>query len=213
MKTRDQIAEEVRALTHEYYYREDYELEWAAKAYVDSLAEEEKHEFDAIMTERLTASPGLDDVALCARTGRMALSSYLVAQLEKEKTTSSVSRALLSVLTRQPAQEAFVAVERFLDSDQEGEALECLARIDFERALPYLRRAVQQDHLHNHCLHAMHMYMQEKGMDALVIALRTLMDPEPARLSAHVRKIIYSKQGDFNPFSEQDLLALTKDLI
>lgn len=196
-----------------HYYSEDYNLEWAAKAYVDALSEPERKLFDAVMVDRLTGRPGLDDLSVCARLDRPLLLPWLKALLDCEPRTSAASRALLTALTNLADGDSYTSVERFMDSDQEGEALQCLARIDFPRSLTHLRRAVCRDHLHNFCLHAMHDYMRSAGIQALTRELRRLINPDPGRLAPHVRKILYSKQGSYNPFSEDELKTLTTALI
>ncbi len=213
MKTPTDIGKDVDRLIEGHYYSEDYELEWAGKAYVDSLSEDERRVFEAVMVQRLSSKPGLADVSVCARLALPSLTPSLAALLDKEPHSSAMSRALLAALAQCPDERAYAAVERFMESEQEGEALACLARMNFKRALPHLRWAMQKDHLHNFCIHALHEYMRHAGMDALLESVRKLVEPNRDVLTPHLRKILTSKKGSFNPFSEEELDAVLAALI
>jgi hypothetical protein len=208
MKTRADIEQELERLVVQHYYSEDYELEWAAKSFFDGLSQAEQELFEGVMIERLSGQPGLVEITLATRLHLPSLTPFLVSLLDQETSSSSTSRALIAALARNADVQAYAAVERFLDSEQEGEALACLARMDFHRTLPYLRRAVQQEHLHNFCLHAMHDFMVQAGIEALREALQKMVEPEGAALARHVRKILTSKAGAFNPFTEEELKRL-----
>ena len=208
MKTREQIDTELHKLVESHYYSEDYELEWAAKKYYDALSAEEKDEMESVLVERLTGAPGMSDISLCARLGAISLTPYLSALLDKQAHSTSMSRALLAALSNQPDEEAFTSVERFIESEQEGDALVCLARMNFKRALPHLRWAIQQSHLHNFCVHAIHEFARHAGMEVAIHHLRELAAPNPDKLRPHLEKVLTSKKGDFNPFSEEELATL-----
>lgn len=212
MKTRDEIKQELEQLVLKHYYSEDYELEWAAKSFFDALSQPEQELFEGVMIERLSGAPDLVDVTLAMRLHLPSLVPFLIAWLDQETQSSTTSRALIAVLGQYADVQAYAAVERFLDSEQEGEALACLAQMDFQRTLPYLRRAVQQEHLHNFCLHAMHHFMLRNGIEALCEALQQMAAPEMPVLTRHVRKILTSKEGPFNPFTEDELKMLISRL-
>ncbi len=205
IKSCEAIAADLARMETSHYYSEDYELEWAAKSYFDTLTVVEQERFIALMQERLSQQAGMADIAICARLQNPALTLLLADRLNEQEVSSSTSRALLAALSHQADEAAYSAVERFIDSELEGEALMCMARMNFQRALPHLQWALKQDHLHNFCLHAMHEYMRREGMDALLSALRSLVALDRDRLTAHLRKVMGSKQGPFNPFTATEL--------
>ncbi len=206
MKTRDTIEADIAGLVTSHYYSEDYELEWAAKVYYDALEPWERECFQAIMLERLAgARPGLADVTMVTRLRVPAFTPHLVAWLNRQDSGSTTSRALLTVLTLQPDEQAYASVERFLDSELEGEALTCLARIDFQRTVPALRWAMQKEHLHNFCIHALHEFKERYGMDALLEMVGQLVAPDPGVLGPHLAKVMRSKRGAFSPFSSGEV--------
>lgn len=199
-------------MVHGHYYSEDYELEWAAKSYFESLRPDERGVMESVLIRRLSGPSGIADVSMCTRLGLPALTPFLVARLEKEDDSSTVSRAILAALSNQPDEQAYSAVERFIDSELEGEALQCLARINFRRAMPHMRMAIQKDHLHNYCLHAIHEFVRREGVQSGAEVLREIIEPNEEWLARHTEKILMSKQGRFNPFSDQELAYLMATL-
>lgn len=213
MKSEQDIEADLLKMVNDHYYSEDYELEWSSKHYAEALSEDERDLLDQVLIRKLTSDPNLAYVTIVTRLERPALTPYLATLLEKEPHSTAMSRSLLTALTHQPDEQAFSAVERFMDSDQEGEALTCLARMNFDRVLPHLRWAMQKDHLHNFCLHILHEYMRHKGLEALLHKVQELTQPERERLVPHLRKILTSKRGEFNPFADAELDALLAVLI
>jgi len=213
MKNADDIQADLDRLIESHYYSEDYELEWAAKRYYDGLSDPEQIALEGVMVRRLTAQPGIADISLCARLGSRSLTPFLSALLDRQETSNAMSRAILAALAHQPDEQAYPSVERFLDSEQEGEALLCLSRMNFHRTVSHLRWAIQKDHLHNFCIHAFHEQMKHMGMEALLEGLKTLVEPEAARLTGHVQKILTSKSGSFNPFTDEELELIMAALI
>ncbi len=205
MKTRETIEADIERMVAGHYYSEDYELEWSGKAYYDGLTGPEQELFQGIMIARLSGRPGLADVSVVTRLGVPAFTPHLAALLDREDSSSAMSRALLAVLSHQPDEQAYMAVERFLDSELEGEALTCLARMNFHRALPHLRWAMQKAHLHNFCIHALHEFKQHLGMEALLEAVKKLVEPDADALGPHLAKIMRSKSGAFNPFTAEEI--------
>lgn len=208
MKTEDDIQADLDTLVQGHYYSEDYELEWAAYHYYEDLRPEEREPFEGAMVRRLSGHPGMADISLCARLGMPVLTPLLAGLLDREERSSSTSRALLTALSHQPDEQAYVSVERFMESEQEGEALLCLARMNFQRTLPHLRWAVQKEDLHNFCIHALHEYKQKAGMGKLSDAIRELVEPDRDVLAPHLQKILTSKSGRFNPFDADELERL-----
>lgn len=208
MKTRETIEAEIERMVAGHYYSEDYELEWSAKTYYDGLSEAEQELFQGVMIARLTGDAGMADISIVTRLGVAAFTPHLAALLDRQAHSSAMSRALLAVLSHQPDEQAYVAVERFLDSELEGEALTCLARMNFHRTLPQLRWAMQKAHLHNFCIHALHEFKQHLGMEALVKAVKQLVEPDADALGPHLAKILRSKSGAYNPFSPEEIEEL-----
>jgi hypothetical protein len=207
-KTSVDIEADVERLIAAHYYSEEHELEWASKQYYGELDEAGKQAFEGVMMRRLTGAAGLADVSVCSRLGAASLTAPLAALLNRQADAGAISRAVLVALMRQPDEQAYEAVERFLDSELEGEALQVLTRMNFRRALPHLRWAIQKEHLHNFCLHAMHDEMKHVGMEALLESVKLLVEPDRSMLSEHMKKILGSKVGDFNPFTESELAEL-----
>lgn len=204
-KTAAEIEQDLDAMVQSHYYSEDYELEWAAKNYFDGLETPQKKIFENVVYRRLSSTPDLSTVTLCARLGLSSLAPLLAGLLREESTTSVLSRAVLHALSRTPGDQAFDAVERFMDSEQAGEALTCLARMNFDRSLHHLRRTMQEDHLHNFCLHVLYERYKKVGKAEFPMDLARLVDPEPKRFVPHLKKIFLSNTGAFNPFEATEL--------
>lgn len=213
MKTTTDIEQDLDQLVQSHYYSEDYELEWAAKNYYDQLAPEEQDHMAAVLLTRLSGDASLSDVTIATRLGLSSLTPSLASLLNREGSSSAMSRAILVALSHQPDERAYEAVERFMDSDQEGEALVCLCRMNFQRALPHFRWALQKNHLHNFCLHALHEVKLEAGLDRVKKMVELILESDRNALAPHLKKIIHSKSGSFNPFSIDELEALTVLLI
>ncbi len=205
MKTDDQMEADLHAMIQGHYYSEDYELEWAAKNYYDELAAREKQSFENLLYRRLSSNPDLSAVTMCARLGLVALAPMLAGLLEEESATSAMSRALLQAISHIPGEAAYESVERFMDSEQEGEALLCLTRMNFGRALHHLRRAMRKGHLHNFCLHALHAHYKKVGRTVFRFDLARLVEPDPKQFKPHLKKILLSNRGAFNPFEAAEL--------
>lgn len=213
MKTADDIEADLRRLAESHYYSEDYELEWAGKTYFDQLTKPEQDVFEQVMIRRLSGQPDLSDVALCTRLGLPSLTPYFARLLDRETMSTAMSRALLVALSNQPDRAAYGSVERFMESEQEGEALACLSRMHFARSMGHLRRAIQREHLHNFCLHILHEHMRHVGMELFLKALHQLIEPDAATLRLHLLKILTSKEGSFNPFTAEELETIMAEVL
>jgi len=212
MKTRDEIKNEMDQMIRHHYYAEDYELEWEARRIYDAYHPDERAHMVSVLIERLTSDPCLATVTLCKRLPVPELAPILAVVLDGEQRATSQSRAILATLLRSDHPAAYDSVERFVESEQEGEALTCLARWDFGRTIPHLRRALEREDLHNYCLHILRDRGATVGMDTLMQDLRNIMGNDPARWRPHIRKILASAHGAYNPFTEQELKQLTEAL-
>lgn len=210
MKSRDDIARDLQELVARHYYSEDFELLSAVRVYRDGLAPAERDDLGAVALDRLFREGSIVDVLVCSVLDLPSAAPVLAARLDREHAPSQMSRALIVALQGHSGDDAFRAVERFLDSEQEHEALQALARIDFRRAAPYLLRALHDDHRLDLCLHILHDRRKRVGLDALGRDLRALAGPHPAHFRARVARALHAKEGPFNPFSDderRDLLA------
>ena len=146
MKTSEQIARELADLIQRNYYSEDFHLLSEVRAYADALSPDDRDILRNVVAGRLADSQSIVDVILCTVVRAPELVPALVRMLDHQTNTSQLSRALMQALQQYGGNEAFHAVERFLDSDQETEALAVMARIDFARALPFVFRCLRKDH-------------------------------------------------------------------
>lgn len=211
MREEADIAAELDALIARHYYSEDFELLSALRAYRDGLAPAEQDTLCAVVLQRLFRDGSIVDVMLCSVVHVPSAASVLAAKLDREQQPSQLTRALLDALQHYHGDDVFAAVERFVDSDQEGEALQALARIDFARSAPHLVRALQKDHLLDRCLHIFHARMKRVGRAALSVELRSLALRTPA-IAGRLARALQAKRPPFNPLSDDDLAFLLEAL-
>lgn len=212
MKTQEHIARELDELIQDHYYREDFELVASVRAYQEGLGPAERETLRAVVLRRLLDEGSMVDIILCAVVEVPSAAPVLALKLDRESVPSQLTRALITALQGYHGEEVFRAVERFVDSDQEGEALAALARIDFVRALPYLARALECDHHLGPILHILHARSRKVGVAALVLELQSGAARLPAGFRAGLRRALAAKQDDYNPFSGQELNRLRQEL-
>jgi hypothetical protein len=205
VKTHDDIRRELEALIQAHYYSEDFELISAVRAYQDRLTLEERDELKGVVVSRLLAEGSMVDVVLCSVVQVPPAGPLLAAKLDRESVPSQLTRALMASLQLYPGDEAYRAVERFLDSDQEGEALAALARLDFNRTLPHLARALDREHFLGPILHILHARAKDVGVPALGLELVSARARLPAGFSAGLARVFAAKSGAYNPFSVAEL--------
>lgn len=215
MKSKDQIAEELSRLEEANYYSEDFEWLSSVRAYRESLCAEERSLLAEVIASRLMRDGSMTDVLLCSIVDVPSAGSVLAAKLDRETVPSQLTRALISALQNYRGDDVFRAVARFVDSDQENEALRALARIDFHRALPYIARALNVEHQRDLVLHILHdRYKQRGNLIELALELRAFSagwnDPSflPKVVSA-----LRGKPEPFNPFQESELRCLETELL
>lgn len=208
MKSRAQIADELVALVQRHYYSEDFELLSAARAYHEQLDPAEREALRDVVAGRLLQEGTLVDVLLCSALEIPEAAPRLASLLLREESASQMSRALIQALQHYGGDEAYRAVERFLDSEQESEALRALAAIDFVRALPHLARLLDQEHHLDTCLHILYERRKRVGLPRLLHELQAASALQPRLLRDRLRRSLRAKTGEYNPFSEADLRAL-----
>ena len=138
MRTMEQLENELDDLIRRNYYAEDFELRWTLQQFGESLPAEDLAFFHQVILRRLTDDPSIMTVMLCSTSLVPEAVPILVSVLDDHPEANMLTRAILSTLGRYGEPSAFPAAERFLDSDQEPEALTCLARLHFMKALFYV---------------------------------------------------------------------------
>ncbi len=212
MKTKGDILEDLDRLIEQHYYSEDYELEWAACNYRDSLSPHERESFKDAMIDRLLDDPSMANIALCARLRIDELAPILTSILNSEIRTSQQSRAIMSALENYGDDASYESMERFMDSDQEGETLMRLCRMNFTRSLPYLRRAMNKEHMKDFCLHIFQERRKVVGLDGLIRDLQMIISADPSLYLESVRSVLTHKKADYNPFTAEDVNAIITGL-
>ena len=213
MKSREQIGDELARLEAANYYSEDFEWLSAVRAYRDGLADGEVAHLQAVVLQRLLAEGSMTDILLCSLVEVPSAAPVLAAKLDRESVPSQLTRALITALQGYRGDDVFRAVARFVDSDQENEALRALARIDFARAMPFVARALQKLHQRDLVLHILHDRAKQVGVASLLLELRAFAagwnDPG---LASVIRLALTGKPEPYNPFTPDELNQLTNGL-
>jgi len=212
MKSADEIAADVNRLVEEHYYSAPHELKWAVTGYADGLSDGEQKLLRRHVLHRLEGEPTIVDVILASCLQVPESVPLLTAALSRESVTSQLSRAMMGVLARYPEEASKRAIERFIDSEQEQEALALLARMDFERAVPHLQRALSKEHLADSCLHIFAERKKSVGLARLATDLRDSLLQGRHRLRERLKEVLTSKAGDYNPFTPEELDVLLSTL-
>jgi len=212
MKDRNAIAHELQELIQRHYYSEDFELVSAVRAFQAGLSIPERDELRAVVLGRLLDEGSMVDILLCSVIDVPSAGPVLAHKLDRESVPSQLTRTLITAVQSYPGDEAFRAVERFVDSDQEGEALAALARLDFNRAWPYLVRAMDREHFHGPLLHMLHERAKLVGVPALALEIKALAQRGPGALPEQLRRVLLAKPAPYNPFMGEDLERLRRAL-
>lgn len=212
MKDRQAIAAELQELIQRHYYSEDFELASAVRAYASGLAGPEQDELRAVVLGRLLDEGSMVDILLCSVIDVPSAGPVLALKLDRESVPSQLTRTLIAALQGYPGDDSFRAVERFVDSDQEGEALAALARLDFSRAWPYLVRAMDREHFHGPLLHMLHDRAKRVGVPALAVEINALARRGPGAVPGVLRRILAAKPPPYNPFTAEELQRLQLEL-
>lgn len=213
MKSSDEIQSDLEALEASHYYSEDFEWLSSVRAYRERLAVPERALLERVVLTRLLRNGSMTDILLCSIVPAPEAASVLAAKLDRESVPSQLTRALLSALQHYSGDDVFRAVARFVDSDQESEALRALARIHFHRALPFLARAIQKPHQGDLILHLLHERVKTIGLPGLVLELRVFAAGwhEPDLLE-RIRRALCGKAEPYNPFTADELRQLAAGL-
>lgn len=210
MKQTAQIAEDLQQMESAHYYSEDFQWLSSVRAYRDGLAPAEQAALADVVMQRLLRDGSMTDILLCSVVDVPGAGSVLAAKLDRETVPSQLTRALIAALEHYRGDDVFRAVARFVDSDQENEALRALARIDFHRSLPFVARALQKEHQADLVLHILHDRVKARaGLEILAIELRAFAagwnDPD---LMPRLLRALRGKPEPYNPFSPEELRRL-----
>lgn len=208
MDQKDQIAAEIDRIVQSHYYDEDFQLMSSLQAFAAGLSDAGRETLAGVAFARLTGDGSLVDVLLCSVVDVPSAVPVLAAKLGRETQTNQVTRTLISVLSRYPSDDAYMAIEPFLDSDQEMESLQALARIDFIRTLPAIVRRMKKDHYAGAVLQMFQERIKKAGLPKLIDELRQSSATRFAGFPALLAKILRSKDASYNPLSARELEAL-----
>lgn len=212
MKNTDALARALMELVQAHYYSEDFELASAVRAFQEGLAPPERDELKGVVLQRLIGEGSMVDILLCSVVPVASAGPVLARLLNQESVPSQLTRTLIVALQMYTGDEAYRAVERFVDSDQEGEALAALARMDFPRTLHYLARALERPSALGPILHIFHARAKEVGVPALALELKTEGQRYPATFREGVARALVAKPERFNPFTPVELERLQREL-
>lgn len=202
MKTVGEITKEIDQLVQSHYYSEDFELVSSLRAYVDSLLAGEREHARQVVLKRLLDEGSMVNILLCSVIDVPSAVPILAGMLDREPVSNQVTRSLITALRMYQTADAYNAVERFVDSDQEMEALEALADIDFRRTIPLLVRAMKKEYFHGNLLHILHRQAKRAGLDGLIGVLRESSAIRTARFKDDLQQLLASKKEPYNPFTE-----------
>lgn len=199
------------AIVEANYYSEEWELQAAVRAWVDRLAPEEQAAFARAFLRRVSADPSMVNISLAGVLPYPGVDEPLAAELARQPEPNQHTRALIAALRSFPGSDpAFRAVERFVDSSQEMEALRALAAIDFPRTRPHLRQALQRDDLLECCLHLFADRRRAHGIDTLAADLRAIAGTPPDWIAPQLDILLHRiKTEAAHPLSPEDRATLS----
>jgi hypothetical protein len=212
MRNREDIERALDDLVRRNYYSEDYELRWKIVHWVESLSHAEEEHYRQVALRRLIDDPSILSVLFCSAARIPEAVPVMVSLLNEKSETDMLTRAVFASLARYGQPSAFSAVERFLDSEQEIEALQCLAQLHFRRALFFVLRAAKRKHLRDACLHILHQRKKNAGMDGLIADLAEHAASTRRSVLRPVRHIVQCKQPPYHPFAEEEIERLLAGL-
>lgn len=186
------------------YYEEDHQLHWKARELLDSVPATQREHFVSVFVKRLYQDPSVANVFLAATFEARMAAPYLAQLLEDEIEVGLRARTLLYTLGQLGGEDAFYAILPYIDSSLELEAVAALARIDFPRAIPHLRRALMNDGLLQACLHAFHARRKQVGMESLKRELAILLEGDDGTLKQRVLHAFAVQDDPYNPFNSDE---------
>jgi hypothetical protein len=212
MRTTEQLEHELDSLIRQNYYAEDYELRWILKRFEAGLAAGERERLHAIVLGRMVDDASILNVMLCSASRVPEAVPILASVLDRQPEADMLTRAILSTLGDYGDPSAFSSVERFLDSDQEAEALLCLARLHFTRALFFVIRAARRAHLRDVCLQVLHERKKRVGLVRLIDELTEHARGSRQNVFKRVQATLRTKDDPYNPFDAEEREAILAGL-
>ncbi|HMO04076.1 MAG TPA: hypothetical protein PKC67_01360 [Kiritimatiellia bacterium] len=208
MRSEQEITTEIEQLVQAHYYSEDFELLASLRAYVQPLSPGEREHVRALALRRLMRDGSIVDIMLCSVIDVPSAVPVLAGKLDREPVSNQVTRTLIQALRRYHTDEAYTAVERFVDSDQELEAIDALADIDFRRTIPMIVRVIGKEHHHGNLLHLLHRFAKERGVERLAEELTGCSATRSARFVSDLERVLRAKKEPYNPFTEDQILHI-----
>lgn len=205
MKLPDDISAELEALISAHYYSEDVELLASFRAYAGALQNQEMSYLKQVALARLADEGTIAEILLCAAIDIPSAVPILIEKLNSETAANQTSRALMLALSRYDSSEGYSAVERYLDSDQETEALESLARIDFVQTLPNMVRRLHDEGYSNVLLQILYNRSMDVGVEVMISNLMGYSGRNVPDLRESMIGLLYSKKEPDNPFSPNEI--------
>ena len=205
MKTPEDISAELEALVNVHYYSEDFELLSSLKAYRATLHDQEVTYLEQVVLARLINEGSIVDVLLSSVVNIPSSVPVLTEKLNREIAVNQTTRALIQALGKYKTEESYQAVERFIDSDQELEALTALAELDFVRTLPVVFRRVCNAYYYNVLLQIMYDRSKAVGLEVLISNILNFEGYRPSDLHESMISLLYSKKDPYNPFSQDEI--------
>jgi len=201
-RTPDEMNAALDALVLANYYSEDYESDRAARELLAGVAAADRGTFEAVFLQRLAADPSIANLFLAGSFGFESAVPEVVAALDRCEDANNMTRTILYVLS-QLGDGGYAAMERFVDSELEIEALTWLARMDFDRTIPHLRRALHNDGLLKTCLHIFAAYRSQHDIEALVGKLVEIRQDD-AELGRRLALAVSLQDDPYNPLDETE---------
>lgn len=193
-----------------HYYSEDFELVSSFRAFYEQLSSVEKSYLEQVVLQRLVTEGSMVDILLCSVVRLPSAVPILAGRLSREQVPNQLTRHLIGALKTYRADEAYTAVERFLDSDQELETLEALAAIDFRRAIPSIVRAMKVESTHGVLLHIVYERVKAVGINGLVDDFRHASATHTPSFASTLGRVLHSKNDRYNPFAESEIKHIMK---
>jgi len=208
VKDRTGIQTDLERIIQANYYSEDFELISSFRAYEAERSEEEKDLLAEVVFERLCREGSLVDILFCSIIDVPSAVPVLAEKLNREPQVNQVTRSLIQALRRYCSDDAYTAVERFLDSDQEMDALAALASIDFARTLPHMVRLMKKDHYHGVVLQMLRERMKRVGIEPLVEEMKKSSATHSRSFRENLHKALGSKTAEYNPLDSSQISVL-----
>ena len=211
-KTQQALSDELDQLIERNYYSEEWELKSAVKLYYDALEAGEQVTFTKMFVLRMLRDPSVANISISTSIRSPEVAALIAEALGREKKASYTSRTMMYALRPYGDEVSFRAVERFVDSEQEIEALRILCSMDFVRAAPHIRRALKRDALLEVCLHIFQDRRRSVGMDQLIRELSQLIKGRTGYYRQRLEAMFTIKKGDNAPFDAQQVRRIITEI-